>query len=121
VPGRADCVDCSTFDGANTCQNNNGTCLVFIGEGQNNRQFCGVTCQADVDCPAGYDCDGVIFGCFGEGSACQSDNGQTVTCKSFNVENEGVTLFCADATGKPHAYFHACAPNSGFCPASVSP
>src|SRR6185369_10232681 len=100
-PGRVDCLDCSVGNNASTCAQNNGTCLVFIGEGQT-REFCGVDCQVDADCPAGFDCDGVIFGCFSEGSTCQSDPSTpgTITCKSFNVENEGVDLFCADATGQ---------------------
>jgi len=123
-PGRVDCLDCNVGNNAFTCSQNNGTCLVFIGEGQT-RQFCGVDCQTDADCPAGYDCDGVIFGCFSVGSTsgCQDPNapGTTITCKSFNVENEGIDLFCADPNGQPHTYFRSCAPNSGFCPASVSP
>ncbi len=119
-PGRVDCVDCT--NNAFACGDPSiATCLVFISEGQANRSFCGMTCQESEDCPSGFDCDGVIFGCAPEGSACQSDNGQTITCRSFNVENEGIRQFCADATGQPHEYERRCGPNSGFCPASVSP
>jgi len=119
-PGRVDCFDCTNNPAV--CGNPaNATCLIFIAEGQSNRSFCGMACEENADCPAGYECDGVIFGCGSEGSACSDDGTGPVTCKSFNVENEGLQLYCADATGQPHEYFRRCGPTSGFCPASVSP
>ncbi|HEY8207635.1 MAG TPA: hypothetical protein VIG99_09150 [Myxococcaceae bacterium] len=120
-PGRVDCANCGSNPFACGNDPDAATCLVFIAEGQQ-QSFCGMACEENEDCPSGFDCDGVIFGCGSEGSACQSDNGQTVTCKSFNVENEGIQLYCADPpTGQPHEYFRRCGPSSGFCPASVSP
>jgi hypothetical protein len=61
----------------------------------------------------------VIFSC---GGVCEPVQGDTITCKSFQVENEtGPQFYCADSTGNPHTYFKACAPSSGFCPAVASP
>jgi hypothetical protein len=38
------------------------------------------------------------------------------------VENEsGTRFYCSDATGLPHVYIQACAPLSGFCPATELP
>jgi hypothetical protein len=38
------------------------------------------------------------------------------------VENEsGTRFYCADASGQPHVYIQACAPLSGFCPATELP
>jgi len=116
--GRTDCQPC-TFQ--SDC-GPNASCLVFIAEGQADTTFCGMGCQENADCPAGYDCDGVIFGC-SDSRPCDQDPGspQTITCKTFNVENEGLQQYCADQSGDPHEYFRRCGPSSGFCPATVSP
>jgi hypothetical protein len=78
-------------------------------------------CTQSSDCPSGYDCGSVIFSCGGLGGFCQSIPGDTVSCKAFLVENEvGDQYYCADSSGQPHEYYRACAPNSGFCPATPS-
>ena len=119
-PGRVDCLDC-TFGGQQVCGDPaTATCLVFIAEGQNDVSFCGMACQESSDCPAGYDCDGVIYSCVSD-LDCPQISGTTITCRSFNVENEGLQSYCAGPGGDPYEYFHRCGPSSGFCPASVSP
>lgn len=98
------------------------SCLTFIAEGQT-VQFCGVHCQTSQDCPSGYDCTGVIHSCTSS-STCTDPAapGATITCETYNVENEPEPLrFCADPDGEPHEYVRACAPSSGFCPATASP
>jgi len=121
--GRADCRDCQA---TGTCPPGSD-CLVFINEGQT-RRFCGMRCNDEPDCPSGYDCGSVIYGCPREGDECQADSGPN-RCSVFLVENEvrpdGTLipqLYCAEvATGRPHVYFKSCAPISGFCPAEVLP
>jgi hypothetical protein len=116
-------VDCNTCTGAPLdCGGSSGgaTCLTFISEGQT-KSFCGVTCKEQADCPSGFDCGAVIFGCSG-GFGCTPVAGQTISCKAFQVENEtGDQFFCADGTGQPHEYFRSCAPSSGICPATAAP
>ncbi len=116
--GRVDCNDCGalTSCGAATV----ARCLSFVTEGTTDT-FCGMICQDDDECPSGFDCGGVIFNCAG-GGGCDAVPGDTITCKAFQVENEtGDRFFCADSTGLPHVYFRACAPKSGFCPATAAP
>jgi hypothetical protein len=120
--GRVDCRDCT---GASGVCGSGASCLTFISEGQT-RNFCGTHCSSNEDCPSGFDCTEVIFSCTtGEGGSCPADSnapGQTFTCRSFQVENEsGTRFYCADATGQPHVYIQACAPLSGFCPATELP
>lgn len=120
---RVDCADCSGNPMA--CGSaGNASCLAFIAEGQL-RRFCGMHCTAPADCPSGFDCGTVIYTCGGAGSACGSDPdapNETITCKGFLVENEqGTKYYCADSTGEPHEYFRACAPSSGYCPATAPP
>ena len=96
------------------------SCLQFVTEGQTG-QFCGHDCSTDSDCPSGFDCGGVIFSCR-NGGTCDPVSGQTITCKGFQVENEeGDQFFCSGNNGLPHVYFRACAPRSGFCPATAAP
>ena len=72
--------------------------------------------------PSGFDCGSVIFSCGSALATCPAVTGQTITCKGFTVENEdGQKFFCTDSTGQPHEYFKACAPKSGFCPATPAP
>lgn len=120
-PGRVDCWDCTNNSGI--C-GNNGVCLTFVSEGQNQRSFCGMYCSQQQDCPSGYDCGGVIFPCNEEGGICPGDTdnpGETIRCRRFLVENEGERLFCSDDSLLPHEYYRACAPSSGFCPATPAP
>lgn len=116
--GRVDCNSCGTVS---TCGSDLvARCLTFITEGQTN-SFCGMVCHTDDDCPSGFDCGGVIFGC-SNGAVCEPVSGDTITCKGYAVENEtGTQYYCADSTGNPHEYFKACAPRSGFCPAVAAP
>jgi hypothetical protein len=119
--GRVDCFDCTSNPGI--C-GSGGVCLVFVAEGQNQRSFCGMYCNQQQDCPSGYDCGGVIYPCSSEGASCPSDPdfpGETMVCRRFLVENEGERLFCSDGSLLPHEYYRACAPSSGFCPASPAP
>ncbi|MBM4380115.1 MAG: hypothetical protein FJ086_12605 [Deltaproteobacteria bacterium] len=121
--GRADCADCTLDPSACgfTAQ-----CLGFIAEGQDDARFCGEACTSHADCPAGFNCTGVIYSCNAEGESCPADPaapaGESFTCKGFLVENEqGTQFYCSDSTGTPHEYYRACAPSSGFCPATVAP
>jgi Cys-rich repeat protein len=117
-PNRVDCQSCASqlACGAPAV----ARCLSFVTEGQQ-ASFCGHICLSDDDCPSGYECNGVIFSCR-SGGVCEPDNGETMTCTAFQVENEpGDQFFCADSTGLPHQYFKACAPRSGFCPAVAAP
>jgi hypothetical protein len=114
--GRTDCNMCGGISGCGT----NADCLTFISEGQMGA-FCGVRCMEQKDCPSGFDCGSVIFGCSG-GAFCEQVAGDSISCKAFQVENEtGDQFFCADSTGQPHEYFKSCAPSSGFCPATPAP
>lgn len=114
-------VDCNSCTGSLDCGAESfARCLSFLTEGTTT-QFCGQICLTDDDCPSGFDCGGVIFSC-GNGGVCTPDNGETMTCTAFQVENEmGDQFLCADSTGKPHVYFKACAPRSGSCPAIAAP
>jgi hypothetical protein len=117
-PNRVDCNDCGGFMGCGSPDV--ARCLSFITEGQT-ATFCGMICNTNDDCPAGFDCGGVIYSCTG-GVGCDQVAGQTITCKSFQVENEtGDQFYCTDSTGQPHVYFKSCAPRSGFCPAIAPP
>ena len=119
-PGRVDCNSCGTL--VASC-GASADCLTFISEGQT-KSFCGMRCMVEEDCPAGFDCGSVIFGCGGGAlGACEQVAGLSISCKAFNVENEsGDQFFCADdSTGQPHEYFRSCAPSSGFCPATTAP
>src|SRR5262249_34222234 len=110
--GRSDCRDCQA---TGSCPPR-ADCLVFISEGQT-RRFCGMRCNAEPDCPSGYDCGSVIFGCSGEGAPCPRDPSrpEDMICRTFLVENEpGPHYFCANSTGQPNVYFKSCAPISGF-------
>ncbi len=124
-PNRTDCRDCTSSPTVCTSTGLQASCLTFVSEGQNTRRFCGVHCRTQEDCPSGFECGGVIFTCNSEGASCPPDAqapGEQMRCKSFLVENEpGPQLFCADSTGQPHEYFKACAPSSGFCPATAAP
>jgi hypothetical protein len=112
-------VDCNSCGGAMSC-GMGANCLTFVTEGQT-RSFCGMTCQTEDDCPSGFDCGGVIFSCR-SGAICESAPGQTISCRAFQVENEeGDQFFCTGNNGKPFVYFKACAPRSGFCPATAAP
>ena len=83
--------------------------------------FCGVHCNTAADCPAGFDCGGVIFSCNASFNTCPGLPNGTATCLGYTVENEpDEQFFCSDSSG-PHEYFKACAPSSGFCPASAAP
>ena len=80
-----------------------------------------MACTTADDCPAGFDCGGVIYSCPG-GLGCETVVGDTITCKSYQVENEtGDQFYCTDSTNQPHVYFKSCAPRSGFCPAIAAP
>jgi hypothetical protein len=122
VSGRTDCADCTLDPGACGV---NAQCLSFIAEGQQGTRFCGEGCATSAECPAGFDCTGVIYGCSAEADPCPDDTsvpGQVFTCKGFLVENEqGTQFYCSDSAGVPHEYYRACAPSSGFCPATVAP
>jgi hypothetical protein len=117
-PGRVDCQSCG---GLNSCGPADlASCLTFVEEGQTT-SFCGMMCSTAADCPSGYDCGGVIFGCSGAAS-CAQVTGDSISCRGFQVVNEtGTQFYCADSTGQPHEYFKACAPSSGSCPAVASP
>jgi hypothetical protein len=117
--GRVDCRSCGPNLG--TCGDEAlARCLGFITEGQQTT-FCGMACQSEADCPSGYDCGGVIYGCQGSAS-CEQVAGESITCRAYQVENEpGDQFYCSDASGRPHTYFRACAPKSGVCPAVVAP
>ncbi len=119
-PGRVDCNSCGTAGMTCGPDPRAASCLSFVTEGQT-RRFCGTRCQTDDDCPSGFDCGGVIFNC-AQGGSCDAIPGESVTCKAFQVENEeGDQFFCSGNDGKPHVYFRACAPSSGFCPATAAP
>ncbi|MBM4779917.1 MAG: hypothetical protein GQE15_19605 [Archangiaceae bacterium] len=116
---RNDCAGCG-MNGQTCGPANVARCLSFVTEGQTG-SFCGMICQNDDDCPSGFDCGGVIFSCR-NGGTCDAVSGQTITCKAFQVENEeGDQFFCSGNNGLPHVYFRACAPRSGFCPATAPP
>ena len=117
-PNRVDCNDCGGF---NSCGDQAvARCLSFITEGQS-ATFCGMVCKNDDDCPAGFDCGGAIYSC-PSGSGCEAVQGDTITCKSYDVENEvGPQQYCTDSSNQPHVYFRSCAPRSGFCPAIAPP
>jgi hypothetical protein len=114
-------VDCLACAGNTTCGAATvARCLTFVTEGQQ-ASFCGMICDTSADCPSGYDCGAVIYGCSG-GSGCEAVPGDTITCSGFQVENEvGTQFYCADSSGQPHEYFKACAPSSGTCPAVATP
>ena len=120
--GRAGRIDCQSCGAAMGCGLDSvARCLSFVTEGMTGT-FCGMICTVDADCPAGFDCGGVIFQCGSLGGFCDAIPGDTATCRAYQVENEvGDQFYCADSTGQPHVYFKACAPLSGFCPATVAP
>ena len=117
-PADANCAPCG---GGQSC-GPSGNCLQFISEGQTGL-FCGTTCLSQDDCPSGFDCGGVIFGCDPAGgqAACTQVPGQVITCLLFTPVNDIPQGFCADATGEPYVYYNACAPLSGSCPADPFP
>ncbi|MCK6503776.1 hypothetical protein L6R53_10320 [Myxococcota bacterium] len=56
-PDQGTCYDaegyyCRSCDGDDDCGGNGNLCLSWSDNGD----FCGVTCQTDVDCPSGYTC-----------------------------------------------------------------
>jgi len=127
VATRPDCKSCGAdpttcnFGSAGSPTFIEGHCLGFVSEGTTMR-FCGLDCATNDQCPAGFDCGGVIFDCSNALSSCEAVAGETITCNSYLVENEdGPQKFCADSSGNPHEYFKACAPSSGFCPATTAP
>jgi hypothetical protein len=85
------------------------------------QSFCGGGCTTDADCPSGFDCGGVIFGCT-PGSPCPpTPDGTAVQCLVFSPVNEPSQGFCAGPDGQPFVYSTNCSPLSGFCPASGFP
>jgi hypothetical protein len=114
-------VDCNACGATMSCgPQTTARCLSFVTEGQQ-ASFCGMICQNESDCPSGFECGGVIFACRG-GAPCEQAGGQAITCRAFQVENEeGDQFFCAGANALPYVYFRACAPKSGFCPATAAP
>ncbi|MBK7860482.1 MAG: hypothetical protein IPJ65_18090 [Archangiaceae bacterium] len=64
----------------------------------------------------------MIFSCDSALAVCPAVSGQNISCKGYTVENEAdQKFFCSDGSGNPHEYFKACAPQSGFCPATGAP
>ena len=117
---RAGRVDCNTCTSGFEC-GTGASCLTFVTEGQTS-SFCGHDCTEDVDCPSGFDCGGVIFGCSNGASCPAPPGGGTATCKSFTVENEtGPQFYCSGSNGLPIEYKRSCAPKSGSCPATAAP
>jgi hypothetical protein len=110
-----DCLTCNTNQDCGA----NGNCLTFISEGQQ-QSFCGTTCTTDDQCPSGFNCGGVIFGC-APGAGCPQPGGTPVSCVLFNPVNDVPQYFCAGPDGNPYVYFNACAPLSGTCPAVPFP
>jgi hypothetical protein len=109
------CLDCSTCGSDPSYE-----CLSFIVEGENTSNFCAGTCATDGDCPSAFSCGGVIHEC--PGGACDAPaDGTVVQCLIFNPVNEPATPICAGPDGQPFVYSLACAPLSGFCPATDFP
>jgi hypothetical protein len=115
-PSDVNCLGC----GNNTSCGNNNFCLQFISEGQTGL-FCGAICSSAADCPSGFDCGGVIFGCDPAAGCQKASDGSTPQCLLFTPVNDVPQYFCADASGQPYVYATACAPLSGTCPAQAFP
>jgi hypothetical protein len=100
------------------CGGSNYLCLVFITEGTQ-QGFCGSSCTTDADCPSGFDCGDVIFGCDPTAaSPCPPEtNGTATQCLGYDAVNEGQLFFCSDPNGTPYVYSQNCTPLLGFCPA----
>ncbi len=113
--GDTNCADCGQDSDCGPAS----SCLQFIISGQT-ALFCGSTCTSDADCPGGFSCNPVIYGCSGPGDpGCQPPG--DVQCTLFNPVNESPSYFCAGPDGQPYQYFSACSPLSGYCPASSYP
>lgn len=123
-PGRTDCDTCLTELDC-FMPNTESVCLGFVGEGQSVSRFCAPHCNAQEDCPSGYDCGGVVYTCSSDGAPCPIDSrnpSEQIICRPYQVENEtGTRFFCTNTTQQVHEYFRACAPKSGFCPPIAAP
>src|SRR5208283_3322183 len=113
-------ANCMTCNVNTDCGPSNYSCLQFIVEGQT-ALFCGSTCSTDADCPSGFECGGVIYGCDPAQGCPATPDGTPVQCLLFNPVNESPSYFCAGPNGQPYTYFSACSPLSGVCPALPYP
>jgi len=98
------CAPCSNGE---LCSS--GLCLQAIVEGDE-RLFCGQLCEVDADCPGGFECSDVFFGCLGVGCP------EELVCRAVPTVNEDTQQLCCDPlTGKPSAVARTCSPRDGRC------